>query len=123
MELSEFRFVTEPLETNVPTLSDVLDAKRRIKAYLPRTPLIKYDSLGEMVLAQVYVKHENHLPTNAFKVRGGINLISQLSDSERSRGVISASTGNHAQSIAYASRIFGVKSTIVMPENANPLKV
>ncbi len=108
---------------DIPSLSDVLDAKRRIKAYLPRTPLIKYDSLGDMVSAQVYVKHENHLPTNAFKVRGGINLISQLSDSEKSRGVISASTGNHAQSIAYASRIFGVKATIIMPVNANPLKV
>lgn len=73
--------------------------------------------------AEVYVKHENHLPTNAFKVRGGINLIAQLSDSEKSRGVISASTGNHAQSIAYASRIFGVKATIIMPVGANPLKV
>ncbi|HXQ92433.1 MAG TPA: threonine/serine dehydratase [Nitrososphaerales archaeon] len=111
------------MEKNIPSLSDVLDAKRRIKAYLPRTPLIKYDSLGDIVSAQVYVKHENHLPTNAFKVRGGINLISRLSDSEKSRGVISASTGNHAQSIAYASRIFGAKATIIMPISANPLKV
>src|SRR5208283_4244902 len=95
----------------------------RIKPYLPRTQLVKYESLGEMLSCEVYVKHENHLPTNAFKVRGGINLISRLSDSERSKGVISASTGNHAQSIAYASRIFSVKATIVMPLNANPLKV
>jgi threonine dehydratase len=100
-----------------------LAAKRRIQLYLPRTPLIKYDALGELVSAEVYVKHENHLPTNAFKIRGGMNLVAQLSESDRSRGVISASTGNHAQSIAYASRIFGVKATIVMPVNANPLKV
>jgi threonine dehydratase len=111
------------LDKTIPSLSDIVDAKRRIKPYLPRTPLIKYDSLGEMLSAEIYVKHENHLPTNAFKVRGGINLISQLSEAERSKGVISASTGNHAQSIAYASRIFGTKATIVMPENANPLKV
>lgn len=107
----------------IPTLTDVLDAKRRIRPYLPKTPLIRYDSLGEMVSAEVYVKHENHLPTNAFKIRGGLNLISQLSEEDRRKGVISASTGNHAQSIAYASRLFGVKATIVMPVGANPLKV
>jgi threonine dehydratase len=107
----------------IPTLADVLAAKKRIQPYLPRSPLIRYDSLGELVSAEVYVKHENHLPTNAFKVRGGLNLISQLPDDERRKGVISASTGNHAQSIAFASREFRVKATIVMPANANPLKV
>lgn len=76
-----------------------------------------------MVSAEVYVKHENQLPTNAFKIRGGVNLISRLDDEDRRKGVISASTGNHAQSIAYASRLFGVKATIVMPVNANPLKL
>jgi threonine dehydratase len=101
----------------------VLQAKRVIAPYLPRTPLIRYDSLSDLLSAQVYVKHENHLPTNAFKVRGGINLISSLPEEEKEKGVITASTGNHAQSIAYASRIFGVDATIAMPENANPLKV
>ena len=92
--------------------------------YLPRTPLIRYDNLGEMVSAEVYVKHENHLPTNAFKVRGGVNLVSQTFRGRSfERGCVSASTGNHAQSIAYASRLFGVRATIVMPVNANPLKV
>jgi threonine dehydratase len=111
------------LDTMIPTMADVLDARRRIRPYLQKTPLIRYDNLGEMVSAEVYVKHENHLPTNAFKVRGGVNLVSQLSESDRKRGVISASTGNHAQSIAYASRLFGVRATLVMPVNANPLKV
>jgi len=106
-----------------PTFVDVLDARNRIRQYLPKTPLIRYDALGEIISAEVYVKHENHLPTNAFKIRGGINLVSRLSDEEKRRGVISASTGNHAQSIAYASRLFGTKATIVMPANANPLKV
>src|SRR2546421_10259450 len=68
-------------------------------------------------------KHENYQPVGAFKVRGGINLISQLSEEERSRGVIAASTGNHGQSVAYAARLFGVKAIIVVPEIANPGKV
>jgi threonine dehydratase len=113
----------ENLDNTIPTIADVLAAKRRIQPYLPWTPLNKYDSLGELVSSEVYVKHENYLPTNAFKVRGGVNLISQLPESDKARGVISASTGNHAQSIAFASRLFGVRATIVMPTNANPLKV
>ncbi len=68
-------------------------------------------------------KHENYQPVGAFKVRGGINLISQLSSEERARGVIAASTGNHGQSVAYAARLFGVKAIIVVPEKANPGKV
>ena len=69
------------------------------------------------------VKHENHLPIGAFKVRGGVNLVAQLSGDERSRGVISASTGNHGQSIAYAARLFGVRAIICVPEGANPVKL
>src|SRR5713226_10656540 len=68
-------------------------------------------------------KHENYQPVGAFKVRGGINLISQLSVDERARGVIAASTGNHGQSIAYAARLFGIRARIVVPEKANPGKV
>jgi threonine dehydratase len=73
--------------------------------------------------AEVWVKHENHQPTGAFKVRGGVNLVSQLSDEERERGLVCASTGNHGQSIAYAAGLFGVLATVVVPENANPVKV
>jgi len=69
------------------------------------------------------VKHENHNPTGAFKVRGGINLVSRLTDEERESGVIAASTGNHGQSVAYAARLFGVSAIICAPENANPVKV
>ncbi len=101
----------------------MLDAKRVLGFYLPKAPLHHYASLSSLVSAEVYVKHENHLPTGAFKVRGGINLISKLSDAERKKGVIAASTGNHAQSVAYASRLFGVHAIIVMPENSNPGKV
>ena len=65
----------------------------------------------------------DHQPIGAFKIRGGINLIAQLSEDERTRGVITASTGNHGQSIAYAARIFEVPAMICVPERANPLKV
>jgi len=111
------------MEWHVPTLADVLDARRRISPHLRPTPLYGYASLDELVGAQVLVKHENHQPVGAFKVRGGINLISQLSDDERERGVISASTGNHGQSIAYAAHLFGVRAIICVPEEANPVKV
>jgi threonine dehydratase len=73
--------------------------------------------------AEVWVKHENHQPTGAFKVRGGVNLVSQLSDEERERGLVCASTGNHGQSISFAAGLFGVPATVVVPENANPVKV
>lgn len=76
-----------------------------------------------MVGADVYLKHELYLPTGAFKVRGGVNLISQLTQQERDVGVVAASTGNHGQSVAYAARLFGVKAVICAPTNANAAKV
>ena len=106
-----------------PTLVDVLDAAKRIRGYLQPTPLRSYPSLGRLLGADVNIKHENHNPTGAFKVRGGINLVSRLTDDERERGVIAASTGNHGQSVAYAARLFGVSAIICTPENANPVKV
>ena len=107
----------------MPTIADVLDAKRRIAPYLRPTPLYRYAGLDELLGADVFVKHENHQPVGAFKVRGGVNLLSRLDGDERERGVISASTGNHGQSIAYAARLFDVPATICVPENANPVKV
>ncbi|HEY6115731.1 MAG TPA: pyridoxal-phosphate dependent enzyme, partial [Candidatus Dormibacteraeota bacterium] len=106
-----------------PTFADVLDAARQIRPYLTPTPLRRYPSLDRLVGASVFVKHENHNPTGAFKVRGGLNLISRLSDDERGRGVIAASTGNHGQSVAFAARQFGVSAIICAPAAANPVKV
>ena len=106
-----------------PTLVDVTAARDRIRAYLPATPLRNYPSLDRLTGAEVWVKHDNLLPTGAFKVRGGVNLISQMDAATRGRGVIAASTGNHGQSVAFASRIFGVRATVVAPEGANPVKV
>jgi threonine dehydratase len=107
----------------IPTFSDVLLARRQISPYLRRTPLHSYPAMNELIGTQVYVKHENYQPIGAFKVRGGVNLISLLSPDERDRGVIAASTGNHGQSVAYGARLFGVKARIVVPEGANPGKV
>ena len=76
-----------------------------------------------MVGAQVFVKHENFNPTGAFKVRGGVNLVSTEADEVRGRGLIAASTGNHGQSVAYAARLFGIPAKICVPENANATKV
>ncbi len=73
--------------------------------------------------ARVWVKHENHQPVCAFKVRGGVNLIAQLGPDARRRGVIAASTGNHGQSVAYAASLFGVPAIVCVPEQANPVKV
>ena len=106
-----------------PALPDVLAAAARIRPHLSPTPLRRSPAVSESVGADVYLKHEFHLPTGAFKIRGGVNLVSQLSAREREAGVIAASTGNHGQSVAYAARLFGVKAIICAPENANAAKV
>ena len=106
-----------------PTIRDVFAAEGRIRPYLAPTPLRHSPAVSEMVGTDVYLKHEQHLPTGAFKVRGGINLISQLSPAEHEAGVIAASTGNHGQSVAFASRLFGVRAIVCAPEGANPGKV
>jgi threonine dehydratase len=107
----------------VLTLADVLAARRRIAPHLSPTALLRHPRLGALAGTEVLVKHENHQPTGAFKVRGGINLVSQLSPDERRRGVVAASTGNHGQSVAYAAALFGVRAVICVPEGANPVKV
>ena len=110
-------------ELREPEFTDVLDAARQIRPYLQPTALRRYPSLDRIVGAEVQVKHENHNPTGAFKVRGGVNLVSRLTEDERQHGVIAASTGNHGQSVAFAARLFGVPAVICAPANANPVKV
>jgi threonine dehydratase len=106
-----------------PAFTDVLAARGRIRPHLAPTPLRRYPSLERITGAETWVKHENHLPTGAFKVRGGINLVSQLDADTRARGLVTASTGNHGQSIAYAARLFGVSAIVCAPKEANPVKV
>jgi threonine dehydratase len=106
-----------------PTLADVLRARAAIAPYLRPTPTIEATALGALLGCRVYLKCENLTPTGAFKVRGGINLLAALTPEERARGVLAVSTGNHAQSVAYAARLFGVPALIYMPAGANLLKV
>ena len=107
----------------LPVLADVLAARERIRKYLPQTELSSYTSLSELVGTEVWVKRENDLPTRAFKVRGGVNLVSQLTEHELRAGLIAASTGNHGQSVAYAAKLFGTQAIICVPAGANPVKV
>jgi threonine dehydratase len=105
-----------------PTLNDVYMARERISPYLTRTPLLRHPLLDEATGLAIWVKHENHNPTCAFKVRGGVNLVASLSADERKNGIVTASTGNHGQSIAFASRLHGVTCTVFVPEGNNPEK-
>ncbi|HSP07948.1 MAG TPA: threonine/serine dehydratase [Acidobacteriota bacterium] len=107
----------------IPEFKDVLEARMRIRGFLSPTPLHRYPALDALLDARVYVKHENYQPIGAFKIRGGINLVSQLTEDERRTGIVTASTGNHGQSIACAARMFGVRAVIVVPEKANSVKV
>jgi len=105
------------------TIHDIYRARPHVYQFLRPTPLYHYQGLSDLVGAEVHVKHENHQPVGAFKVRGGLNLVANLSESERKGGLFTASTGNHGQSIAFAGRAHGVKATIAVPEGANPGKV
>ncbi|WP_213005368.1 threonine ammonia-lyase [Paractinoplanes toevensis] len=100
--------------------ADVCAAREIVRRYLPPTPMWSYPVLDRLAGATVLVKHENTQPVGAFKVRGGLTLLASLPDPER--GTVTYSTGNHAQSMAYASRIFGAPCTVVMPAAANPAK-
>ena len=106
-----------------PSFQDVLRARAVVRRYLEPTPLIARPAIDERFGFNAYFKCENMQPTGAFKIRGGIYLMSRLSDDERGRGVVTASTGNHGQSIAYAAREFGVRAVVYAPEGANPGKV
>ena len=106
---------------NPPTLGDVYSARERVQRVVRPTPLMRHPLLAAETGLDIFVKHENHNPTGAFKVRGGVNLVGSLSPEER-RGVITATTGNHGQSIALACQREGVPCTIVVPLGNNPEK-
>jgi threonine dehydratase len=103
------------------TLGDVYAARQIVARTLPRTPLLRHPLLDTETGLSIHVKHENHNPTSAFKVRGGLNLIARLTPDER-RGVVTATTGNHGQSIAMACQREGVPCTIFVPRGNNPDK-
>jgi len=105
-----------------PTIADIYAARPRVYRVVTPTPLLRHPLLDETLGLDIRVKHENHNPTCAFKVRGGANLIASLSPDERRAGVITATTGNHGQSIALACQREGVACTILVPVGNNPEK-
>lgn len=107
----------------LPGLEDVLRARKALTGLLPRTPLVPVPALSEKLGFNLWLKLETLLPTGAFKVRGGIFLVSLLPDALKRRGVVTASTGNHGQSIAYAAGSAGIEATIFVPVGANEVKV
>jgi threonine dehydratase len=94
-----------------------------VRRYLPPTPLYEWPALSQLLGCRFFLKHENHTPTTAFKVRGGVYLVSRLPDEQKRRGIIGCTTGNHGQSLAYAARLFGVRCVLVVPANNNPDKL
>ena len=108
---------------NMPTIKDIISARKNVYSYLNPTPLYSYPTLNSLIGTKTWIKHENHHPVGAFKIRGGLNLAANLTNEEKSNGLFTASTGNHGQSIAFASRAYNLKATIAVPEGANPGKV
>jgi len=129
--MAQYQPVESPDESTIfsyhdltpPTVRDVYAARDVVSRELPRTPLVRSDPLSAELDADVYLKREDTLPTGAFKVRGGVTLVSGLDEEFREAGLIAASTGNHGQSIAYAGNRFDVPVHIAVPEDANPDKV
>ena len=105
------------------TLQDILDARARIQDFVLKTPIMTSTTIDRMMEGKVFFKCENFQRAGAFKFRGAFNTVSQLSSEERKRGVITHSSGNHAQALALAASILGVKATIVMPKNSPRVKI
>jgi threonine dehydratase len=106
-----------------PTIEDIRAAARRIEGAVIRTPMLVSKTLSEIIGAEVWLKFENLQFTAAYKERGALNKLLQLSPEERQRGVIAASAGNHAQAVAYHAKRLGIPATIVMPESTPTVKV
>jgi threonine dehydratase len=106
------------------TLADIESARDRISSHISPTPFRRYSQLSALIGAgvDVYVKHENHQPTNSFKIRNGLSFMTALSDEERRRGVVAASTGNHGQGIAYGGTLLDVDTVVCVPAGNNPDK-
>jgi len=106
-----------------PTIDDIRAAAKRIEGAVVRTPMLVSRTLSEAIGAEVWLKFENLQFTAAYKERGALNKLLQLSEEERARGVIAASAGNHAQAVAYHAKRLGIPATIVMPESTPTVKV
>src|SRR5579863_7990474 len=104
------------------TLDDLREAQSRLQGVAIRTHLLEFDHGAKNDARRLYLKPENQQPIGAFKLRGAYNNIASLSPEERGRGVITYSSGNHGQGVAYAARALGIKAVVVMPNNAPAIK-
>ena len=109
--------------TEEVTFDDIVATRERIAPHIHRTPVLTSRALNRRSDAEVFLKCENFQRAGAFKIRGAMNFLSRLSEEERARGVVTHSSGNHAQAVALAARTFGAKAHIVMPETAPRVKV
>ncbi len=114
--------ITDPLH-DLPTFADIEDAAQRIRGITVHTPLLRYDVLDQAVGAPVWIKPETLQRTGSFKMRGAWNRVSRIPDADKPKGVVAFSSGNHAQGVAEAARILGLKATIVMPSDAPRAKI
>ncbi len=112
-----------PAQTQPPTARDVEAAAARIEGHVMRTPLVRAEKLSALTGADIWLKLECLQYTGAFKERGALNKLAQLTDAERARGVIAASAGNHAQGVAFHARALGVAATVVMPVTTPDVKI
>ena len=108
---------------NIIEYKDIEQAYKRIRGYVKHTPLLSGEKLEKFTNCQVYLKPENLQLTGSFKLRGALNKILQLSDEEKAKGIVAASSGNHGQGVAYAAKKLGVRATIILPEDAPSVKI
>ena len=111
------------MKADLPGLRDIEEAEGRIRKYLPETPLQQSAGVSELLRRPTYLKLECFNPIRVFKLRGALNRLLTMGDSELKKGIVTASSGNHGLAIAYASRMFGVQATVCVPENVNPQKL
>jgi threonine dehydratase len=109
----------ERLSSHV-TIKDILKAKTAINAYIHRTNLIYYSELSRIIGCDAFVKHENHLPTGSFKIRGALNFFQTIPKEDVANGVLVSTRGNHGLAMAWAGQWFNTPCTVVVPENNNP---
>lgn len=112
----------QPDASGLVTLQEVFAAADRLKGIVHETPVMSSRTLSERVGGSVFLKCENYQRAGAFKIRGAYNAMAQLNEAQRKGGVITYSSGNHAQAVALSGRLLGVKTVVIMPKNAPPIK-
>lgn len=112
-----------PVTSQLPDLAALTSAAEQVYQHLQPSPQLQWPLLSQRCGCDIWVKHENHNPTGAFKVRGGLLYLHNLKKAEPSvSGIVTATRGNHGQSVAYAARLFGLQAVVVVPEGNNPDK-